>query len=219
MQIQDSPIGHSEASADKLLAYFKGAEVELSDSAKERADQIRKADEMMSQHRHAGTVTKLLMELYGIHKEKAWRIIQEAEYIFGITRPINKDYAKRLMADSIWRRINALEKQNDIDRIGDKDFKLNGKTESHIQQYYKLLIDIYGFKMTDPELIDPDLLTERSNVLVINVGEKAATINLDRYNTIPPKEREELLKAMENGITYDDFEEIEPQADDSPAHT
>ena len=182
---------------DQILAYLKGDQHELSDEQQERVFKIELADRLLMQHKNTNTVFKMMQKKYpGLHRTTIYRIISDAQSLFGPIRRPEKDYARRMLIDDCWKKIQALEK----DLVG------NAKS---IAAYYKVLVDAYGFKFQEQDYVDPSELGQHNNLLVIKIDQnKVGTLDLNKFNNYSPEEIDRLMNAFEDEITDADFEDI-----------
>ena len=190
-----------QTDTDIILAYLQGEEsVELSDELREKVQKIEITDRLLMQYKDHATVSKMLRKKWpAMHRTSTYRLIHEAQHLFGPIRKPAKDYARRMLIDDVWHKIKVLSKD-------DEAIKANAKL---LAPLYKILVDAYGFKMQEADHINPDDLGQHQNILVIQVDtNKLATLDLNRYNNLTDDEITRLMDAFQPDITDAEFEDI-----------
>jgi hypothetical protein len=181
---------------DHIIRYIKNEEqTELTPKQKDIMNKMMEADRLLYQYKDTQTVIKMLQAKFpGISQTTAWRMIQYAEYAMGPLRRVEKDYAKRLMIDDIWKEIE-IYKSN------------RAKYHRSIASLYKVLFELYGFKIDD-EIIDPDALKARTNVAVFILQNNTYSMDLDKMTNIPMEERQKMIDDIANNMKYVDYEDL-----------
>lgn len=186
---------------DVMLAYLQGDQsVELTAEQREKLLKIELTDRLIMQHKDHATVSKMLRKRWpAMHRTTTYRLIYLAQHLFGPVRKPAKEYARKMLIDDVWHKIKVLSSD-------DKAVKENAK---HLAQFYKILVDAYGFKIQEADHINPDDLGQHQNILVIQIdANKVATLDLNRYNNLSDDEIGRLMEALQPDITDAEFEDI-----------
>lgn len=189
-------LGNKRTNLDVIVHYLKHEEQgTLTTKQRDILDKMKEADRLLIQYKSGPDVILMMQAKYpGMSHTTAWRMIQYAEYAYGPLRRTEKDYARRLLIDDVWKEIEVCK--------GNRP-----KYHRTIAQLYKVLLEAYGFKQDDAG-IDPETLEMHQNVAVFILDKKTFTLDIDRLDKMPMEERIKLQEELKAQHDYANYEEV-----------
>lgn len=200
MNLPDIPERRSEA--EKVVeAMQKGDLSILSKSDLEYYNKVNYADDIMRDYNHYGkglrAIAKMVMIKFpDVRSEStAYKLINDAKYIFRSTNILDKDYFKPIILD--WQiKVFKLAMANPS-----KNFK-------HLNTALQNIIKILGFDKRDPDPITADMLGGNNYYMVLNFENKTKRLDLKSIPSISFEERLDIMKQIQENASEIEFEEI-----------
>ncbi|MBP7400200.1 MAG: hypothetical protein KA954_11470 [Chitinophagales bacterium] len=190
------------ADIDNLVSALQKGDLGVLNSEQlEYYNKVSVADDLMRDYQNHGkgkrVIAKMLMIKFNLRSEaSAYKLINDAMYVFRSTNLLDKDYYKQLILD--WQiHIFKLCMANP-----NRNFK-------HLNQAISNMIKIVGLDKADPEPLDPRLVGNNNYYMVVNTGgEQSLKVDLKQVHLIPLAERMKLMDDILSESTNVEFETI-----------
>lgn len=105
---------------ERILQRFMkhGSKIVLSEEEQRQLDRAEQANDLLRQHYgNKAMVAKMLIEMYSVSKMEAYRIINDAAWLFGNYEKTTKEYERILQLDIIQKGIEMCFAQNDMNAL------------------------------------------------------------------------------------------------------
>lgn len=180
-----------------ILAFIQSndRQVALPEHLKSRLDQIDFADNQIRRHGRS-KAAKMIMGKYNVVKSTAYKIINDALYVYNSASKIQKEYWRNVMLDMQMAEVIRCKNERDS-----KGFNAGMKN----------LIEIIGLNRDDNKLT-AEMLQQHTIVfnISLNGGAEKYEINQDKIMKLSNDERLKLVRAAEEeAIQFDMVEFIE----------
>ncbi len=164
-------------------------------------NKVNYADDIMRDYTHYGkgirSMAKMIMIKFPeVRSEStAYKLINDAKYIFRSTNILDKDYFKPIILD--WQiKVFKLAMANP-----NKNFK-------HLNTALQNIIKILGFDKRDPEPITAEMLGNNNYYMILNLPGKSKKLDLKNIPSISYDERISLMREIQDNAAEVEFEEI-----------
>lgn len=194
--------GRNRSEKDVLIEHFTtgGKAEDLSPKMREIWDRIDVAHNLMRVHKLSVAVKMLQNHFKEISQATAYRYCSLAQEVWGAMPMMNKEYWRALMFEGAQ---------------ADYEFAKFRKDVRGMNMARKNMIDILQLNRPDDKEIDPSMVQQHNNVIIIMGGSDSAAkaLSLKDFERLPKDEKQRVIDNVYKAMTPDTIDFIEDGAD------